>query len=154
GKLIDAVDVLIRPAPDGMRFDVARLERIAAAFLAKDRVLVARGAKEAEKGGAKAKDAKQIDVRALVSEVSVVDDVRLTAALDWPDGPMLRVRVRSTSEGSAKPAELAKALGVWGSDDPRAEHALLARLGVVEAAEAVRGPGASPTSVADLHARA
>jgi hypothetical protein len=46
---------------------------------------------------------------------------------------VLRVRVSSTAEGSAKPSELAKALGVWGSEDPRAEHALVARLGVVEA---------------------
>jgi len=134
GKLIEAVDVLVRPAPDGMRFDVARLERIAATFLAKDRALVARGEKSKE--GAQAsrpvEGGKQIDVRALVTELSVVDDVRLTAALDWPAGPLLRARVRSTAEGSAKPSELAKALGVWGSDDPRAEHALLARLGVVE----------------------
>ena len=134
GKLIEAVDVLVRPAPDGMRFDTARLERIAAAFLDKRSVLVARG--EKSKQGAQAskpvEGGKQIDVRSLVTEVSVVDDVRLTAALDWPAGPLLRVRVRSTAEGSAKPAELAKALGVWGADDPRAEHALLARLGVVE----------------------
>ena len=29
GKLIDAVDVVIAPAPDGMAYDAARLERIA-----------------------------------------------------------------------------------------------------------------------------
>jgi radical SAM family uncharacterized protein/radical SAM-linked protein len=120
GKLINAVDVVIRPAPDGMLFDGARLERLAAAFLAKDTVIVARGE-------------KQIDVRALVSEVDVLDDTRLSAALDWAPGPVFRVRVSSTAEGSAKPSELAKALGVWGADDPRAEHALVARLGVVEA---------------------
>jgi hypothetical protein len=40
--------------------------------------------------------------------------------------------VRSTAEGSAKPHEVARALGVWGSEDPRAEHAGIARLGVVE----------------------
>ena len=54
--------------------------------------------------------------------------------LDWPEGGLIRVRVTATSEGSAKPSEVAKALGVWGSDDPRAEHALVARLGVVAAA--------------------
>ena len=41
------------------------------------------------------------------------------------------MRVRATAEGSAKPSELARALGVWGSDDLRGEHALVARLGVV-----------------------
>ena len=30
GKLIDAVDLVIRPAPDGIAFDIARLDRIAA----------------------------------------------------------------------------------------------------------------------------
>ena len=109
-------------------------ERIAKAFLAKDKVVVVRGEK------------KPIDVRALVSEVDVLDDTRLAAALDWAPGPVLRVRVSSTAEGSAKPSELAKALGVWGADDPRAEHALVARLGVVEAipsrdAAAAAGPG-------------
>ncbi|HWU91264.1 MAG TPA: TIGR03960 family B12-binding radical SAM protein, partial [Kofleriaceae bacterium] len=33
GKLIEAVDLVIRPAPDGIAFDEARLGRIAAAFL-------------------------------------------------------------------------------------------------------------------------
>jgi radical SAM family uncharacterized protein/radical SAM-linked protein len=120
GKLINAVDVLIRPAPDGMLVDAARLDRIAKAFLGKDTVVVARGD-------------KQIDVRALALEADVIDDTRVPVALDWPAGPLLRVRVRATAEGSAKPSELAKALGVWGADDPRAEHALVARLGVVEA---------------------
>jgi radical SAM family uncharacterized protein/radical SAM-linked protein len=124
GKLIDAVDVLIRPAADGMVFDVARLERIGAAFLAKASVPIARG------------DKKMIDVRSLVTEVDVIGGEAATAlarALDWGDAPALvRARVRATAEGSAKPSELARALGVWGSDDPRAEHALVARLGVVE----------------------
>src|SRR5690606_2949278 len=52
GKLIQAVDVLIRPARDGIVHDVARLQRIASAFLAKDSAPVARGE-------------KSIDVRAL-----------------------------------------------------------------------------------------
>ncbi len=123
GKLIQAVDVLIRPARDGIVHDVARLERIAAAFLAKDSAPVARGE-------------KSIDVRALVAEVDVIGGdaaLRLAAALDWENAPaLLRVRVRATSDGSAKPGEIARALGVWGSDDPRGEHALVARLGVVD----------------------
>ncbi|MGE0545540.1 MAG: TIGR03960 family B12-binding radical SAM protein [Kofleriaceae bacterium] len=121
GRLIDAVDVVIRPAPDGITHDAARLTRIASAFLAKPEAKVTR------------KD-KTIDVRALVIDVDAIDGeaaAKIVAALDWPAGPLLRVRVRATSEGSAKPHELARALGVWGNDDPRGDHALVARLGVV-----------------------
>jgi radical SAM-linked protein len=127
GKLIGAVDVLILPAPDGMTYDVARLERIATAFMAKASAPIARGD-------------KTIDVRALVTEIDVIGGdaaTKLASALDWAAAPALvRVRVRATSEGSAKPAEIARALGVWGSDDPRAEHAQVARLGVVDGAGA------------------
>ncbi len=136
GKAIDAVDLIIAPAPDGMVVDAARLSRIAAAFLAKPSVVIARGD-------------KQVDVRALVSEVDVIADeaaAKLTTVLDWPAGPLLRVRVSATSDGSAKPAEVAKALGVWGGDDPRAQHALVARLGVVKAADR----GQVPRRVASL----
>lgn len=123
GKLIDAVDVLILPAPDGMVFDTARLSRLAAALMAKTEAKVARGE-------------KSIDVRTHLIDVGVVDGEaaeKLCAALDWPSQPLLRARVRATAEGSAKPSEIARALGVWGSDDPRGTHALVARLGVVEA---------------------
>jgi radical SAM-linked protein len=132
GKLIAAVDVLIAPARDGIVFDRGRLERIAAAFFAKPSVTVARGD-------------KTIDVRALVGEVDVIDGEaagKLAAALDWePVTALLRVRVSATSGGSAKPIEIARALGVWGSDDPRGEHAHVARLGVVD------GSGASHVQV-------
>jgi radical SAM family uncharacterized protein len=121
GKLIDAVDLVILPAPDGIAHDAARLERIAAAMLARPDARVARGD-------------KQIDVRAFVLDAGVIaDDAAraLCAALDWQVAPLMRVRVRTTSEGSAKPSEVARALGVWGTDDPRAPHAQVARLGVV-----------------------
>ncbi len=124
GKLIDAVDILIQPAPDGIAHDVARLDRIAAALLAKPEAKITRGD-------------KLVDVRPLVLELGVIADeaaLKLCAALDWPTGPLLRARVRATADGSAKPSEVAKALGVWGSDDPRAQHALVARLGVVASA--------------------
>ena len=130
GKLINAVDVLIRPAADGMAHDAARLERLAAAFLAKSEVLVSRG-----KNAESKKPARDVDVRALVTEVSVIADeaaAKLCGALDWPAAPaLLRVRVSATAAGSAKPSELAKALGVWGSEELRGDHALVARLGVV-----------------------
>jgi len=138
GKLINAVDVLIRPAADGMAHDAARLERLAAAFLAKSEVLVSRG-----KSAESKKPARDVDVRALVTEVSVIADeaaAKLCGALDWPAAPALfRVRVRATAEGSAKPSELAKALGVWGSEDLRGDHALVARLGVVSEASPRKG---------------
>jgi len=128
GKLIDAVDIVIRPASDGITHDAARLARLAAALMAKPEAKVARGD-------------KTIDVRSHVLDVSVIDGAaatRLAAALDWADGALLRARVRATADGSAKPSEVARALGVWGSDDLRAEHALLARLGVVEVGASAR----------------
>jgi radical SAM family uncharacterized protein len=132
GKLIDAIDVAIRPAPDGIAFDDARLRRIAAAFLARPALVI-------ERDGGNGKIGKKLDVRALVTEVDVISGEaaeRLCAALDWPAAPLFRVRVRSTAEGSARPQEVARALGVWGPDDPRAEHAGIARLGVVESGKA------------------
>ncbi len=143
GKLIGAVDVLIRPASDGIAHDAARLERIAAALMAKTTAPVARGD-------------KTIDVRALVLDSGVIAGdaaTRLCAALDWPAAPaLLRVRVRSTSDGSAKPSEIARALGVWGSDDPRGEHALVARLGVVDGdpARAILPASATPLHVVTI----
>ncbi|HEY5923345.1 MAG TPA: TIGR03936 family radical SAM-associated protein, partial [Kofleriaceae bacterium] len=137
GKLVQAVDVLIAPARDGIAHDVARLERIAAAFIAKDSAPIVRGD-------------KTIEVRGLVTAVDVIDGdaaVKLAAALDWENvTALLRVRVRSTSEGSAKPSEIARALGVWGSDDPRGDHALVARLGVVGGGEHLTLPGTAGTS--------
>ncbi|HEU0029296.1 MAG TPA: TIGR03960 family B12-binding radical SAM protein [Kofleriaceae bacterium] len=140
GKYIDAVDLVIQPASDGMVFDRARLERIAAAFLAKPAAIVTR-----DGGAGRGAKSKSIDVRALVTELDVIAGEaadKLCGALDWAPGALLRVRVRSTSEGSAKPAEVAKAIGVWGADDPRARHALCARLGVVEATVPARQPEA------------
>jgi hypothetical protein len=110
-----------------MAFDAARLQRLAAALMAKPEAKVARGE-------------KLVDVRTHLVDVGVVDGeaaAKLCAALDWPSAPLLRARVRATSDGSAKPSEIAKALGVWGADDPRATHALVARLGVVEAGAAL-----------------
>ncbi|MBX3157453.1 MAG: TIGR03960 family B12-binding radical SAM protein [Deltaproteobacteria bacterium] len=126
GKLIGAVDLALQPAPDGMPHDAARLGRLAAAFLAKPEVIV-------ERTGPKA---RTVDVRAHVFAVDVIagDAARsVCAALDWPegDGALFRARIAANSDGSVKPHEVARALGVWGADDPRAHHALVARLGVV-----------------------
>jgi hypothetical protein len=132
GKLISAVDIAIQPAADGIAHDAARLERIAAALLARPHAHVARGD-------------KQVDVRAFVVELDAISGEaarRLCAALDWPDAPLLRARIQATADGSAKPSEVARALGVWGPDDPRATHALVARLGVVAAGAAALSAGA------------
>ncbi len=129
GKLVTHVDVAIKPAADGMRHDAARLQRIAAAFLARETVPVHRD-------GRPGKAEREVDVRAFVTELDVLAEdaaMRLCGALDWPEAPLLRARIRVTNEGSAKPTEVARALGVWGSDDPRGEHALVARLGTVTA---------------------
>lgn len=145
GKLVTAVDVLVRAAPDGMLMDDARMARIVAAFWAKDSIIVTRPGKPAE-GRTPAGPPRQIDVRALALAADVLAGEaaeKLCAALDWPAASALaRVRIRATSEGSAKPAEVAKALGIWGPDDLRAEHALIARLGCVAdlPAAALTGP--------------
>jgi radical SAM family uncharacterized protein len=128
GKLITAVDVVISPAADGMRYDAVRLERLCETFRNKTEVNVARGE-------------RTVNVRSLVIDLSVIDGDAATTlrnALDWPNdqatqdsAAVVRVRVHATADGSVKPSEVAKALGIWGSDDPRAEHALTARLGVV-----------------------
>ncbi|MEM9492449.1 MAG: TIGR03936 family radical SAM-associated protein, partial [Myxococcota bacterium] len=119
-KLIDAYHLLITPAPDGMTFDAARLGRIAARFLARDEVQVMR------------KD-RPIDVRAFVEGIEVIGEsvaARLIRALDWPEAPALfQVRVAMSPSGSVKPIEVARGLGVYGPDDPRATHAFMARLG-------------------------
>ncbi len=121
-KLIRSYDLLVAPAPDGMTFDSARLRRIAERFLATAEVLVAR------------KD-KQIDVRALVQHLEVLEPEQaagLCTALDWSPGALLRARIEVCPDGSAKPIEVARALGVYGAEDPRAPHALTARLGFAD----------------------
>jgi hypothetical protein len=57
------------------------------------------------------------------------------------------VRVTIAASGSAKPIEVAKALGVYGPDDPRATHAMIARLGLVFSPSAT-SPAAVATTAA------
>ena len=120
GKLITACDLVILPAADGMTHDAARLGRLAEVVLARPQAIVMR-------------DQREIDVRGYVQTVDVLDAqaaARLCQALDWPEAPaLLQARVHVGPQGSAKPVELAQALGVWGPPDPRASHALVARLG-------------------------
>ncbi|MEZ4359233.1 MAG: TIGR03960 family B12-binding radical SAM protein [Kofleriaceae bacterium] len=133
GKLVTAVDVLVRAAPDGMRHDVARVQRLVERFWTSREAIVERPGKAGGRSGPG--PSRPIDVRALALDVGVLGGEAagaLCAALDWPAAEALaRVRIRASSEGSAKPSEVAKALGVWGPEDPRAEHALVARLACV-----------------------
>ncbi|MCX5744951.1 MAG: TIGR03960 family B12-binding radical SAM protein [Proteobacteria bacterium] len=115
GKLVDAVDLVVRPS----RGTVDELAALAEGFLAKSTAPITRVDHDAKK------PTKTIDVRALVLEVEVVAGEagdKVCDALDWARGPLLRVRVRATAEGSAKPPEVLAALGIEGQ---------VARLGVI-----------------------
>ena len=120
-KLLRAYDVLIRPATP---LTVEELSGRAAEFLAVKRVMVTRGERE-------------VNVRAMVEEVDVLAGdaaARLSAALDWPEAPALvRARVIVAPDGSAKPVEVARALGIAGGEQPGAPRCALARLGFVGA---------------------
>ncbi|HYU15544.1 MAG TPA: TIGR03960 family B12-binding radical SAM protein [Candidatus Acidoferrum sp.] len=122
-RLVRAYDLLVRPAsPLGAAVLAARAD----AFLAAASSMVARGE-------------RAVDVRARVEEVEVLGGAaaaRLLAALDWPAAPaLLRARVGVTPDGSAKPIEVARALGIAGGDGPAAPRCSLARLGFVGTAE-------------------
>ena len=118
-KLIRAYDLLIRPAEAE---EAPALGERAGRFLAESRVEVARGE-------------RAVDVRGFVEQVEVVaGDVaaRLAAALDWEAAPgLVRARVTVAADGSAKPIEVARALGLAGGDGPGAPRCRLARLGFV-----------------------
>ena len=119
-KAITSYDLLLVPAPDGIRMDAARLHRIANRFLQAQDVFVAR-------------KQRQVNVRAFTSEIEVVEGKfahNLCQVLDWPHTDAIyRARVSVTPTGSVKPAEVAKALGIWGGEGMYAPRALLARLG-------------------------
>ncbi len=144
GKLVTGYELLVQPPPDGMRFDAARLGRIATAFLARSEATVAR-------------DEKLVDVRALVEAIEVLDApaaAPLAAGLGWDEEAMFRVRVRVSPLGSARPTEVARALGVWGPEDVRARHARVARLGLVGIAagapSSVEPPVGAPGPIAQV----
>mgnify|MGYP003652060961 CR=1 FL=1 len=119
-KLIEGYEVLICPAEDDAPWDEQRLGQVAAEFLEKSELFVER-------------KKKQIDVRSFVAGVDVLDasaSNQLCAVLDWPSAPALvRVRVKSTPEGSTKPIEVSRALGIAGSEAPGDPVVRLARLG-------------------------
>jgi radical SAM-linked protein len=118
-KLIRAYDLLIRPA---IGEEAEALAARSTSFLGQRRVEVTRGE-------------RAIDVRSFVESVDVVAGevaARLAGALDWEPAPALvRARVTVATDGSAKPIEVARALGVAGDDAPGAARCRLARLGFV-----------------------
>jgi radical SAM family uncharacterized protein len=123
GRQVVAIDLALLPLPDGIAYDVRRLTRIAETFMG----LASRGV---------ARDERNIDVRALVQEIEVIEG-RAAAALargfDWPEGgAIVRVRVSSTADGTARPTEVALALGLVDGDGKPRCH--VGRLGVVMAA--------------------
>ncbi|RMH44311.1 MAG: TIGR03960 family B12-binding radical SAM protein [Deltaproteobacteria bacterium] len=105
-KAIDEYELAVRPPDDGMRADRARAERLAAAAMARDAFECARGD-------------KVVDVRRYLVAVDVVDGAvvaGMCALFDWPPADaVLRARVRVGAEGSAKPSEVAAALGIPGA---------------------------------------
>ncbi len=124
GKAVTAYDLAIAPAAG---VGMIELEAVAGRFWDSDSALVRRGDKE-------------IDVRPLVRELSILDGqdaIKLGAALDWPRSEtMLRARVAVTADGSAKPIEVARALGLAEDAGPAGEgRARIARLGLVGAGQ-------------------
>jgi radical SAM-linked protein len=121
-KAIQAADWLLSPAPDGLRMDAARLERVASSFLARATAPIARA-----RNGEHA--AKTIDARAHVIALDVVGDAEaapLRELFGWDaGGPALRARVYAGGDGSVRPVELSGALGF-----ARADVARLALVGL------------------------
>ncbi|HET6613415.1 MAG TPA: TIGR03936 family radical SAM-associated protein, partial [Kofleriaceae bacterium] len=153
GKVVAGYDLLLAPPRDAA-WDP---EALAASFLAREHAEVVR-------------EKKTIDVRPLVEQVEVVTGHgcdKLVAALSWADvRSLLRCRVAVLPDGSARPREVAAAIGgdqLWPAS-LRAPRARMARLGFAfkptaghqaQAPWAMAGPGANDKSAIDgLTARA
>jgi radical SAM-linked protein len=117
-RLIKSYDLAVLPLEG--QAQAAGLESLAAGFLAKESAIVQR--KE-----------RSVDVRALVIAADVVSGAaaaRVIEALSWPTSPaFLRVRVDAGGDGSAKPVEVAAALGLLSDPARRGEGPHLCRLG-------------------------
>jgi hypothetical protein len=100
-KLIESYELLI--APPGNE-SLAKLEEKVGQFMSATSCIVVRKNKE-------------IDVRSFVSSIETISGAaaqELCALLDWPGEhvALLKVRVKSSASGSAKPIEVCKALEV------------------------------------------
>lgn len=108
-RVVHASDLLVAPPP-GAR----PLDELAREFLARAEAPIPR-------------DDRVVDVRRFVTALDVVAGepaARLAAALGWPAAPaFLTARVLAKQEGSCKPSELVRALGL--------EGAVVARLGLI-----------------------
>ena len=116
GRLIDSFDLLINPSVDGTLTD-NRLTGFVDRFMGLSVAEVVR--KE-----------RVIDVRPLVSELELLDQKSsemFARVAGWDAGPtLMRARVAVSNDGSAKPIEVAQAIGVGGTVLRRPD---LARLG-------------------------
>ena len=115
GRLIESFDLLINPVCDGPVTD-SRLDALVGRFSNYEVAEVSR------------KD-KIINVRPLVSEIELLDDsssAMFAKAAGWDAKTLIRARVLVSPKGSAKPIEVAEAVGVGGTLRRRPD---LARLG-------------------------
>jgi hypothetical protein len=118
-KLIRAYDLLIRPAEP-----------------AAEGALAERASSSCRRRRSRSRAATaRIDVRGFVESVDVLGGdaaARLCAALDWEGvGALVRARVTVAADGSAKPIEVARALGLAGEGAAAGPRCRLARLGFV-----------------------
>jgi radical SAM family uncharacterized protein/radical SAM-linked protein len=90
--------------------------------------------------------ARTIDIRRSLGPVAPFQDAVVRAHLDWPTGQMIRFRVGVSTEGSARPSEIVRAL--FGDDV--ADRADLARLALWGAEE---GELVDPLHLAALRRR-
>jgi radical SAM-linked protein len=103
-KVVHAADYLIGAAGD--------LGAAAAAFLARSEAPVTRG------------EERIVDARKFVLDLQVIEDEKLARALEWEPRALLRGRVSTSAEGSVKPSELLRAIGLG-------EEATIARLALI-----------------------
>jgi radical SAM family uncharacterized protein/radical SAM-linked protein len=92
-----------------------------------------------------------VDVRRSLRAVATFDDTRVRQRLDWPDGELVRFRVRVSHEGSARPSEVLAALFDL-EVASRAELARLALWGRDDGGDGTRDRHGDGTGVADADA--
>lgn len=144
-KMIEGYEIVVCPADDGRVWDGDRLHESREAFLAKDQVLVRRKEKE-------------IAVSAYVSQIEVLDEeasATLCKVLDWPVAPaLLRIQVASSPQGSARPIEVCRGMGIAGEEKVGGPAVKLSRLGFLGIAFEEYGTEISSADAVDKLVRA
>ncbi len=136
GKLVTSYDLLLLP-PERARADGSAIERAVSGLLGRERIEVER-------------KKRRVDIRPLILEARVVRAraVRgLCLVLGWSpdlaeadDSALVWVRVGCTPDGSAKPQEIAAALGLVEGEGESDADVWLARLGFQGVEASVAGP--------------